>query len=182
MHRSTLKVRTSDRQRKVGRETLGQMLNWWADRQADNVDTKDHPARQGRGNQNEAPHTTPTHKYGGQQTQLSNFIISYSLSERHKIKSHKLIKSGSCESKVTAEGRASLSVHPFVGSICLALQPHGKTQGWTRADNLTNGGDDRSEGGPPLPPSRPLFKASYFYHMTVITIRSQRHHRAWRLW
>lgn len=71
------------------------------------------------------------------------------------------------------EGRPCLSVI----SVCLALWPHGKTQGWKRADSLTNGEDDGSQRGTPLLPSRPLLKASHFYHMTVITIRSQRHHK-----
>lgn len=108
----------------------------------------------------------------------SNFMISDSLSGHHKIKSHKWIKYGSCESEFTAEGRASLSVYSSVLSICLTLQQHRKTQGWTRADDLTNGGDDRPERGMPSLPSHPLFKASHFYHMTTIPIRFQRHHRA----
>lgn len=90
--------------------------------------------------------------------------------------------------KVTSESslvRVSLGSQPGEGcpclsvmSICLAVQPHGKTFGWTRADSLTNGENDLSERGAPLLPFCPLFKGSNFNHMTVITIRSQRQHRA----
>lgn len=48
------------------------------------------------------------------------------------------------------EGRPCLSVYSSALSICLTLQQHRKTQGWTRADDLTNGGGDRPSLHSPL--------------------------------
>ena len=129
---------------KVGRETLGQMLD--GGRLA--VDAKDRPgARQRQEIRIWAASATPTCVYCGA-------TWFYSLSEHHKIINHTLIKTGSCESGFTAEGRASVPVHPSVRSICLALGPHGKTQRWTGR----RGGRrfDKCRGRllpPPLPPS-----------------------------
>lgn len=57
-----------------------------------------------------------------QQITPAKIKLSYCPSECHKIKSHRLIKNGSCESEFTAEGRASLSVHSSVMSRCTAAQ------------------------------------------------------------
>lgn len=148
---------------KVGRETLGQMLD-----EADEPLTwKDWlGARQRQEIRIWPASTTPTCVY-------CRATSSYSLGEHRTIINHRLIKTGSCESGFTAEGRASVPVHPSVRSICLALEPHGKTQRWTGGRRF-----DKCRGQSLPPSSRSLFKDSHFYHMSVITIRYQRHHRA----
>lgn len=131
------------------------------------------------GNQKSASCTTRTYSnsafFGAKQQSepLNNITFPWSVNiTRLKVTNSSNLARVSLSSQ-QREGRPCLSVI----SVCLALWPHGKTQGWKRADSLTNGEDDGSQRGTPLLPSRPLLKASHFYHMTVITIRSQRHHR-----
>lgn len=80
-----------------------------------------------------------------QQITPAKIKLSYCPSERHKIKSHRLIKNGSCESEFTAEGRASLSVHSSVMSRCTAAQENpGGGRGQTNWQMERTNGPGRS--------------------------------------
>lgn len=76
--------------------------------------------------------------------------------------------------------RASLSIRPSVRSICLAAEASWEKPGADegRQFDKWEGRCVRVRGAPSLPLSPFHSKPPHFYHMTVITIRSQRHRSA----
>lgn len=125
---------------KVGRETLGQMLD-----EADEPLTRKDwlGARQRQEIRIWPASTTPTCVY-------CRATSSYSLGEHRTIINHRLIKTGSCESGFTAEGRASVPVHRPLGPSVLLSSHTGKPKGGRGAGGLTNVEDNRSPPPPAL--------------------------------